>query len=175
MPVNRSSGKIATSHGMADQVLRKLEPVNPNVRSRVENALKLTIESEPKRAVSGDVAGYFSRGAIVSRSNGLSRGIFFSRNAAVMRERPDEVRPISELILDEAVFDAFAERLSSLRQAAPWARARRERQDRAARRGPWGIRQSPVRTPSRAWARGEPERRDDVRLAPRTVSPPPVG
>jgi hypothetical protein len=152
MPVNRSSGKIATSHGMADQVLRKLEPVNPNVRSRVENALKLTIESEPKRAVSGDVAGYFSRGAIVSRSNGLSRGIFFSRNAAVMRERPDEVRPISELILDEAVFDAFAERLSSLRQAA---RPRREE-----RRG-----RGPERTAS--GKRGQPAGVRGVSASPR--------
>lgn len=83
-----------------------------DVRVKVENALKMTIESELARAGRVFLDGGFSRGLIFSKAGGFSKGVFFSKDKGSIVERPDE-RIILE---DEVALKMFAERLSNIRE-----------------------------------------------------------
>jgi hypothetical protein len=92
-------------------------------RARVEDALKIVIESELANADrvlggnggnggGGGGGGGFSRGLIFSKAGGFSKGVFFSKDKGSIVERPDE-RIILE---DEVALKMFAERLSNIRE-----------------------------------------------------------
>jgi hypothetical protein len=83
-----------------------------DVRVKVENALKMTIESELARAGRVFQDAGFSRGLIFSKAGGFSKGVFFSKDKGSIVERPDE-RIILE---DEVALKMFAERLSNIRE-----------------------------------------------------------
>jgi hypothetical protein len=91
-----------------------------DARRRVESALKATIESELSRATftrPQDALGYFSRGAIFSRSNGFSKGIIFSRNYSELERLDESIILDSAAQLDDVTFSAFAARLAEISAA----------------------------------------------------------
>lgn len=89
---------------MADQKESSLESrlakLSPDVRERVEAALRTTIDAELSSEAGG--AGLKSQ---------FSRGVFFSRSSSLDRELIDEA-----VRLDDKQFAQFADRLATLRK-----------------------------------------------------------
>ncbi|WP_157084706.1 hypothetical protein [Sphingomonas pituitosa] len=98
----------------------ELSKLNPDARSRVEEAMKRAIESEIARAATG-VAG----DELMAHSR--SKGFFFSRSKTTDALK-DRINPVVDLdrallrnveSLDDAAFSRFADRLSKLRDMKP--------------------------------------------------------
>jgi len=87
-----------------------------DIKARVEEVLKATIDAELTRANSPFSAledgAPFSRGLVFSKTNPFSRGIFFSRAASEI-ERPDELE--RAVAMDPVVLGALAERLTQVK------------------------------------------------------------
>jgi hypothetical protein len=77
----------------------RLAKLSPEARSKVEEALRVSIESELSNEVGNKLKSQFSR------------GVFFSRSSSLDRELMDEA-----LNLDDAKFTQFAQRMSALRK-----------------------------------------------------------
>jgi hypothetical protein len=77
----------------------KLSKLSPEARTKIEDALRTSIEAELS-----------NEGAIKAKGQ-FSRGVFFSRSSSLDRELFDEA-----LKLDDEKFNKFAQRLASLRK-----------------------------------------------------------
>lgn len=98
----------------------ELSKLNPEARSRVEEAMKHAIESELARAAVG-----LTGDELMAHSR--SKGFFFSRSKTTDALR-DRVNPVVDLdrallrnveTLDDAAFARFADRLTTLRKVKP--------------------------------------------------------
>lgn len=98
---------------MADPDLSKLRDLHPAARARVESAFKKAIETELAAGAAvpqGDLAATHSR----------SRGAIFSRSRTgdAMRDPGAEAVAKDLHTMDDATFNRFAERLSTLKKIA---------------------------------------------------------
>lgn len=86
-----------------------LDRLDPAVRERVEAALKATLESELAK-------GGMSAGANPAAAFSRSKGWVFSRSKTsdILRDPPEILQNINTM--DEAAFQSFAKRLSTLKQ-----------------------------------------------------------
>jgi hypothetical protein len=111
------------------------DPIGGSSR-RVETALKAVMEAEltrQKAAGEGVAPGvmWFSNGIIFSKSgNGtpFSNGIIFSKTGSQI-ERPEESVIINNMIaMDDAAFNAFADRLIKMKQTQTVGQVRQLKQ-----------------------------------------------
>ncbi len=100
---------------MANLDLSKLKELPSESRTRVEEALKATLESQLANIAGGTVT---AGGANMTHSR--SKGFFFSRSKSsdALRDRPYEfdntiIRNLNTM--DDAAFSQFADRLSTLK------------------------------------------------------------
>ena len=89
-----------------------LDKLPPDVRAKVQEALKATLEQQ--------LAAVAGRGGIVGLSaaaHSRSQGAFFSRSKTTDSLRPgDDMIAQKVAALDDAAFDKFAARLSTLKK-----------------------------------------------------------
>jgi hypothetical protein len=98
------------------EIEKSLEGLEPTIRSRVESALKATLEAELAKAnvgINENPAAIFENpAAAFSRSKGwvFSR----SKTSDVLRDPPELIQNLNKM--DEVAFRNFAERLTTLKR-----------------------------------------------------------
>jgi hypothetical protein len=95
------------------EIDKQLGKLDPAVRTRVEEALKRTLEAELSRVAGGDGGG---GGGDTPNPFSRSKGWVFSRSKTsdVLRDPPEIIQNLH--LMDEATFQQFAKRLVALKQ-----------------------------------------------------------